>query len=102
MWPVTRFYEPEKTNIPPSHSTVTTIIKHIHEYIPLTIPPMQQTAIKAVSLATITLFLKIWMTSSMEGRISTRPPEDMEMLKHFEEDTIDEQTLLNSIKNSIQ
>lgn len=62
MWPA---FPPKEAGIIPI--TTTTIIKHIHEYLPPTKPAMKQTAIKAVSLATASLFLKLWITASMEG-----------------------------------
>lgn len=62
MWPA--FPPREAVSLP---ITTTTIIKHIHEYLPPVKSPVKQTAIKAVSIATASLFLKIWITGSMES-----------------------------------
>eukprot|EP01084_Bolivina_argentea_P109260 195271_1 len=103
MWPA--FPPREAVSTP---MTTTTIIKHIHEYLPAPVSTFTNsasttTAIKSVGICTAALFLKIWITASIEGTMLQRPPEDeqlMNSLKNNEE--IDEQKLLEDIKRSIQ
>ena len=80
MWPV---FPPKDAIAEPL--VTTTIIKHIHEYLPPTESIAQQTAVKTVTIATAALFLKLWITTSMEGMYyrCLCMPDDLVVIKFY-------------------
>mmetsp|Transcript_10273 Transcript_10273/g.15539 ORF Transcript_10273/g.15539 Transcript_10273/m.15539 type:complete len:243 (+) Transcript_10273:49-777(+) len=108
MWPAFPPKEASNAISNTAATTTTSIIKHIHEYLPPQTSAIEHTAIKAVSVSTAALFVKIWMTASMEGMLLQRPPEDVTAMNGLHasgggvQHSREEQKLLDDIGSSLQ